>query len=135
MQKSKLGISVGLLGAALYFIGAISMLPALLLAGYVLLIEENEWLRKVAVKMVAIVVVFGILSIAFGLLQDAFYVVNIIANWFTPSVITMPLRLDSLLITALSVIENLLLVFMGFSALSMGTVKFKAVDDIINKHF
>ena len=51
MQKTRLGISVGLLGAAIYFMGLFSgYLLAVLLAGYVLLFEENSWLRKNAVK-------------------------------------------------------------------------------------
>ena len=58
MQKTKLGISVGLLGAAIYFTGLFSgYLVAVLLAGYVLMFEENEWLRKNAVKAVALMMV------------------------------------------------------------------------------
>ena len=44
MQKTKLGISVGLLGAAIYFMGLFGgYLVAVLLAGYILMFEENEW--------------------------------------------------------------------------------------------
>ena len=39
--KTKLGISLGLLGAALYFMGLMGITPLVLLAGYVLLFEEN----------------------------------------------------------------------------------------------
>ncbi len=56
VQKTKLGISVGLLGAAIYFMGLFSgYMVAVLLAGYVLLFEENEWLKKSAVKAIAVV--------------------------------------------------------------------------------
>ncbi len=45
MQKTKLGVSVALMGAALYFLGLFSGYVALIiLAGYVLLMEENVWL-------------------------------------------------------------------------------------------
>ena len=51
MQKAKLGISVGLLGAAIYFTSLFSgYLVPVILTGYVLLFEENDWLRKNAVK-------------------------------------------------------------------------------------
>ncbi len=46
MQKTKLGVSVALMGAALYFLGLFSGYVALIiLAGYVLLMEENVWLK------------------------------------------------------------------------------------------
>ena len=54
MQKAKLGISVGLLGAAIYLTALSgSLLGLLVLAGYVLLVEDNQWLRLSAVKAVA----------------------------------------------------------------------------------
>ncbi|WP_124068388.1 hypothetical protein [Clostridium sp. E02] len=134
MQKTKLGVSVGLLGAALYFLGAISILPAFLLAGYVLFVEENEWLKKTAVKMVTIIVVFNVLKVAVEMLQDVFSSLDIIARWFINTNIVVPLNLDGLISIALSFILNLLLVVMGFSALSMGTLKIKFLDNIINKH-
>lgn len=52
MQKTKLGISVGLLGAIIYFTSLFgsSYLIAILLCGYILLVEDNPWLRKTSVK-------------------------------------------------------------------------------------
>lgn len=47
MKKTKLGISVGLLGAMLFFscyFGGYTI--AIIIAGYVLLFEENAWLKK-----------------------------------------------------------------------------------------
>ena len=42
MQKARLGVSVGLLGSAMYLISLFSgFLPAVVLAGYVLLCEQN----------------------------------------------------------------------------------------------
>src|SRR5574344_1340231 len=49
MEKTKLGIPVGLLGAAMlfacYFGG---YLVSFVLAGYILLFEENAWLKRTA---------------------------------------------------------------------------------------
>lgn len=59
MQKAKLGISVGLLGAAIYLTALSgSLLGLLVLAGYVLLVEDNQWLRLSAVKAVAVYLFF-----------------------------------------------------------------------------
>lgn len=54
-MKTKLGISVGLLGTMVYFAALFGgYTPVILLAGYVLLFEENEWLKKAAIKAVAL---------------------------------------------------------------------------------
>ena len=71
MQKTRLGISVGLLGACICLVALFGGLtPTILLAGYVLLMEENEWLKKCAVKAMAVllVVAFGITVV--GLIPD-----------------------------------------------------------------
>lgn len=71
MQKTKIGVSVGLLGAAIYFMGLFSgYLTVVLLIGYVLLFEENEWLRKSAVKAVALMVVFSLAAAVMNLIPN-----------------------------------------------------------------
>ena len=95
MQKTKLGLSVGLVGAALYFLGLFSFIPAFLLAAYVLLLEENQWLKKAAVKMVAVLIGFFLLGLAIDFVDEIFAVINVFAGWFDGSV-SVPLRLTYL---------------------------------------
>ena len=136
MNKTKLGISVGLVGAALYFLGAISLIPAFLLAGYVLLFEENEWLKKTAVKMVVIIVCFSIASIGISMIQNVFSVINTMVRWvFSSASIYIPLNLDSLLRTILGFVENLILLILGFKALTVGSMKVGFIDKIVDKYF
>ena len=60
MQKTKIGISVGVMGAVMYFASLFGgYIPMLLLAGYIFLKEENIWLRKAAFKAVALMLVFS----------------------------------------------------------------------------
>ena len=67
MQKAKLGISVGLLGTAIYLTALSgSLLGLLVLAGYVLLVEDNQWLRLSAVKAVAVYLFFTFVIQAVG---------------------------------------------------------------------
>ncbi len=55
MQKTKIGISVGVMGAVMYFASLFGgYIPMLLLAGYIFLKEENIWLRKAAFNAVAL---------------------------------------------------------------------------------
>ena len=47
MQKTKLGITIAMFAAAIYVVALVGgYVPAILLGGYVLLREENEWLKK-----------------------------------------------------------------------------------------
>ena len=83
MQKTKIGVSVGLLGAVIYFMGLFSgYLATLLLAGYVLLFEENEWLRKSAVKAVALMVVFSLAATVMNLIPNVIGVLDNLISIF-----------------------------------------------------
>lgn len=135
MLKSKLGISIALVGAAMYFLGAISFIPAVLLAGYVLIAEQNEWLRRQAAKMIGVVIVFGLLSIAVGWLDDAASVLNIIVGWFDDDVyIRIPANLTSLCQYVISLAREIFLLVMGFMALGMKGVKLGVVDKQLDKY-
>jgi len=135
MERTKLGISVGLFGAALYFLGLINIIPVVLLAGYTLLFEQNAWLRKTAAKAVGIVVFFavisaliGIVSNAQGLLLDVFSLVNVSIDLYWLSNILSICR------TCVSFAQSLLLIMLGFRALMLVNVKFGFVDNTIDKH-
>lgn len=134
MQKTRLGITAGLLGAAIYFMGAISIIPAFLLAGYVLLFEDNDWLKNAAVKMAIVVIGFSILRIGVGLIDDVLGIINSILNWIVTVNLSVPLNLISIIQRILSLLENVVLIILGLKALSMGTIKSKFFDKIINKH-
>ena len=57
MQRTKIGISAGLLGAGIYFTGLFSgYLIPIILTFYVLWFEENGWLRRTAVKAVSVII-------------------------------------------------------------------------------
>ena len=62
MQKTRLGITVGLMGALTYFIALFGgYLAMIIVAGYILLFESNEWLKKAAVKAAVITIGFAVL--------------------------------------------------------------------------
>ena len=136
MQKTKLGISVGLLGAALYFMGLFSgYMVTVLLAGYVLLVEENKWLRNAAVNAVAVMVLFSFVSAIINLIPNAMsfidYIVSMFGGNFYVGFIS---NLVNAVVTALNVIEKLLLLGLGVKALNQGTIAVPVVDGLINKY-
>lgn len=136
MQKAKLGISVGLLGAGLYFMGLFSgYMVTVLLAGYVLLFEDNEWLRKAAVKAISVMVLFSFVSAIVNLIPNAMSFIDAIVSMFGGNFyIAFISNLVDAVLTALNVIEKLLLLGLGVKALNQGTIAVPVVDSLINKY-
>ena len=135
MQKTKLGISVGLLGAAVYLSGMVNIIALVILAGYVLLMEENEWLRKAAVKAVAIVLAFVVLNGCLGLIDSVLGVINYMIGWFgILFTLQIPLNIGTIISYALGFAENALLILLGISSLSQGSVKVEIIDKLVAKH-
>ena len=136
MQKTKLGISVGLLGAGLYFMGLFSgYLVAVLLAGYVLLCEDNEWLKKAAVKAISVMVLFSFASAIVNLIPNVMSFIDSIVSMFGGNFyIAFISNLVNAVVTALNVIEKLLLLGLGVKALNQGTIAVPVVDGLINKY-
>ena len=137
MQKTKLGISVGLLGAALYFLGLFSgYLATILLAGYVLLCENDEWLKKAAVKVVSVLMLFSFLNAVIGLIPNAINFIDSICALFGGDFyISFVSNLINIVTTALSILQKLLLLGLGLLALKQETIKLPVIDDLINKCF
>ena len=136
MQKTRLGISVGLLGAAIYFMGLFSgYLLAVLLAGYVLLFEENSWLRKNAVKAMSVMAGFSLLITVLNLVPNAIGFINDVVSIFGGSFYVAFLsNLISAAVAALNIIEKLLIIGLGVKALTQGTIAVPVVDNLINKY-
>jgi len=134
--KTKLGISVGLLGATAYFLGLFAgWLPVLLVAGYVLLFESNEWLRKSAIKAVAICIFFAVLSAIIGFVPNAIKLIDDACRIFKGSFsIAVVSKIIDLTNTVLMVVEKILLLVLGFKALRQGTISFGVVDRLVAKH-
>lgn len=136
MEKTKLGVSVGLLGAfiyaAVYFGGYVA---GALAVGYVLLFESNEWLKKAAVKALAIAVVFSMVTLVLSLIPDALSVINDVLGLFK-GYLSIPF-IGSIL-TAMkalvALVKEVLFAILVYKALNQGTVTVPVVDDLINKH-
>ena len=71
MEKSKLGIPVKLFAAAAALIGLYGgYVAAIVLVGYVLLAEENEWLKKFCLKVLTLMLVFSAASTVIYLIPN-----------------------------------------------------------------
>lgn len=136
MQKTKLGISVGMLGAAIYLTGLFSgYLVAILIAGYALLFEENRWLKRSVVKAVSLMVFFSFITVLINLIPDAMNCISYVASMFGGNFhVGFISNLVSAVTSVIDVIQKVLFLALGVKALNQGTIVVPVVDKLINKY-
>ena len=136
MQKTRLGISVELLGASICLIALFGGLtPTVLLVGYVLLMEKEEWLRRCAVKALAVLLMIAFSITVIGLIPDLLSwissIVRVFKGNFDYSFIS---SIISVINGALNIIKTCLLLLLGIKALNRETVNISIIDGIIAKY-
>lgn len=136
MQKAKLGISVGLLGAAIYFSGLFNgLLLIAILAGYVLLAEDNEWLRRIGVKAVVLLIIFSLASSIVGLIPDTIGLISSLLGIFGGS-FSIPFisSIVEFINNGLGLIKTILFILLGIKSLNQGTIVIPFIDNMISKY-
>jgi len=135
-MKTKLGISVGLVGAAVYFSGLFGGYTVLtLFVGYILLAESNPWLRKTAVKAFAICVIFSLLNVLIGFIPTGLDMIGSLLGLFDvhPNM-SVVYNLFNLVYSILDVIRTVLLLILGVLAFNQSTIPLGPLDNLIHKH-
>lgn len=137
MQKTRLGISAGLLGAAIYFASFFGgYTVAIILGGYILLCEENAWLKKASVKAVALMFGFAVLTAVINLIPNAIGFIDNIFNVFGGDFyIAFVSNIIELITSALAILEKVLFIVLGLKAFNQGTLTIPVIDSLVNKHF
>ena len=129
MQKTKIGISVGVMGAVMYFASLFGgYIPMLLLAGYIFLKEENIWLRKAAYKAVALMQVFSACGAVISSVNDILGIFNSLFDWS----LEIPLELDYVLSRIIDLVKVIMFAVLGFRAFSQGDVAISSIDKAIS---
>lgn len=136
MMKTKLGVSVGLLGAAVYLLGLYGgYVVTILLVGYILLFEDNAWLRKSAVKALVLLLGFSVLSSLVYLIPHLIGFVSDVIGIFGGSFyVSWIASVANAVSGAFGIIEQLLFIGLGIKALVQGTIAVPAVDNLIDKY-
>lgn len=136
MEKTKLGISVGIAAAAIYFVAYFGgYIPAILMAGYVLIAEENQWLKRSAVKAVATLACFSALFAVIGLLPDALSWIGSLVDLFNGSFsYSIVSKILSVITEALDIAKTVIFLMLGVKALTQATIKVPFVDNFLNKY-
>lgn len=135
MEKSNLGVPVKFLAAACYLLALFGgYIPAILVTGYILLREDENLLRRAAVKSMAILLACSVLNTACTLLPDVVDImrsmVGIFGGYFSTS------ALDNLVATALSTLslaKTVALVLLAVLAVFNKTIDLPFLNKIADK--
>ena len=143
MSKTKLGISVGMLAAITYFCGLFAgLLTTVVVAGYILIAEEDMWLRKVAVRAVALLIVFQLVYFVIGIIPDVFGLIDSVITVFdsetaydfsSSDFIRAVENALSVISSVIGFVQGLLFAFLGITAFVQKNVKLPVIDDIIDR--
>ncbi len=136
MQKSRLGISIGLLGAIFFFACFFGgYIPTILLAGYILLVEESAWLKRITVKGVVLMITFSVIAALINFIPNIMGFIDDIARIFNGNVyLPVVNNIVNVLLTALNLVEKVLFLLLGFKALKQETVIIAPVDALVSKY-
>ena len=136
MQKTRLGITVGALGAITFFAGFFGgYLAAIVLAGYALLFEENAWLKRSVVKAVVLMVFFSVTVAIINVIPDLLEFVGNIASVFNGNFSIIKVnQIVNVLVSGLNLAEKVLFLGLGVKALSQGTIVIPFIDKKVSKY-
>jgi hypothetical protein len=136
MEKTKLGISVKLLAAIIclspLFGGSVVFFGLVL---YVLLMEKNEWLKKMTIRTLVIVFVCAAASTVLDFVPSIISVMNSIVgifrgNFHIPFVSDLFYAADHIV----SVARTIVLLVMSLKCFTEDNVEIKQLEDFVAKH-
>lgn len=136
MEKTKLGISVSLAGVAVYLLALGGGTTAtFLFCGYILLFEENKWLKRSALKACALMLCFAAAYYVVALIPSAVDILNgfvgIFGGWLS---ITFIDNLKYILNNVISIVSTLVFIALAIKATIKGSMPIPVIDDVINKN-
>ncbi len=136
MQKTKLGISVGLMGLILYCLGLFCNYYVIIAAVvFVLYAEQDLWLRRTAVKVLALSFLFPAIRLVIGFIPDGIGIINDITMMFDkPFSISIVSKILTFITDAIDIGENLIFILLGVMAYSKKTIELPVIDSFINKN-
>lgn len=135
MEKSKLGISVGLFSALTFLTGYLGLTALVLVCGYILLREENVTLKKNATSTIVLYLAFAALSLCVGLLSNFVSLVNF-GNWmYEFGFYSVTSSFISTLNTLISIAEKVVFGLLALFALGGKEVKVPVISKFVEKHF
>ena len=136
MQKTKLGISAALIVALTYFLGLYGgYVIAGVLVGYILLKEEDADLKKQAVRVISLMVLFSLAGTAINLIPNIFSLITSLLELINVHFyFSFFHRVFDFLGSVLSLLRTVAFVGLGLCAVFGKDVKIPVIDRIIDKY-
>ncbi|MBE6714425.1 MAG: hypothetical protein E7575_03950 [Ruminococcaceae bacterium] len=144
MGKTKLGVSAGLLGAAVCLVclfgSGMGYIGTFVLLGYVLLFEENIWLKRTAVKAAVLMFIFALISVFIGFIPDFMEIIRNLMSLFNKplegdAVYMIESKIPVLLSNVVNFAKYIFFIALAVKSLGQKTIIIPALDRMLNKHF
>ena len=137
MEKTKLGISVGMLGAAVYFSAALfGYLALLVVGGYILFVEKKEWLKKCVIKAVVLMLLYSLITTVIGLIPQLISLSGGEETLFGSYYLYLAgaYQIVSVVLVVLNFVRIGFFIALGIKALSEKTINIPLIDNFINTY-
>ncbi|HIZ16371.1 MAG TPA: hypothetical protein H9675_02230 [Firmicutes bacterium] len=132
-EKTKLGISIALLAAGMFFLGIVSYLALVAVAIYIFIREDSVWLKKAAVFAVILVVFFAAVNFALDAISGIISMVNVNIN-FIENIVPLIGKVFSIINYLVNIAEFVLLIVFGFMALGGKVLNIGFINKLCSKH-
>ena len=139
MKKTKLGISANAYAALVFATGLFGIIPALILTGAVLILEDNDWLKRMSVKAVVFIAVLNIFDILLMLLPNFFDMIENLCRIADArgAVLEVFTKIDiffSIFRTALAIFTDVMLIVYAYMAYRGKYAKVLFVEGLVNRN-
>ena len=137
MEKTKLGISVGMLGAVVYFSAALfGYLALLVVGGYILFVEKKEWLKKCVIKAVVLMLLYSLITTVIGLIPQLISLSGGEETLFGSYYLYLAgaYQIVSVVLVVLNFVRIGFFIALGIKALSEKTINIPLIDNFINAY-
>lgn len=139
MNKTKLGISANAYAALVFAAGLLGIIPTLILTGAVLVLEDNQWLKRMCVKAVAFIAIMNIFGVVLMLLPDFLNLIEklLIVAEVDKVVIDVFTKFDlifSIFGNALTIFTNVMLIIYAYMAYCGKYAKVLFIEGLVNRN-
>lgn len=130
--RTRLGITVGMLGGVIYFAGLIHPILLSLLAVYVLFVETDKWLKGTAIKAGLLYLIF---FFVFQVIDGVNYALGSFTNffnyWFDAG---WSMGFPIMLINLIQIARIVIFLVAGFGALKMKDFRIRKIDEFVDTY-
>ncbi len=143
MYKTKLGMSNCMAAGFIFLLALVTSFqtasiifawPFVLLVAFVLVKENDLWLKASAVKAVLVLLFFLLIPICFSFVDDIISFINFFLGLAKTAPINDGFGIMNFLMNIFSIIEKVVLLVLALVAFKGKTIKLPVIDNLIRKH-